>query len=279
LVKHTHKFLISLLYLGVYLKSREVLVHRPGKELKIVTLPQRWLFNDYIDPVEMEREHDKLVKALQDQGVTVHYLTRSMDNKPKLYMVRDNAVISDRKAVTCHSIYSVRRGEEQIVKMRLKELGVKIAGHIFVPGFLQGSDIFFMDKNHAIAIIGRETNKQAIEHLMNMLKIDVIPMEMENLTNTKFNLVNDTAVISEDLTYGPLFDLLKEREYDIVIATSEQTRNMAVNFIQIDDYRIVNVKSDLNEKLKMIGYDVIELELRELLKGNCGIRGLVLPFY
>ena len=227
----------------------------------------------------MEREHDKLVKALQDQGVTVHYLMRSMDNKPKLYMVRDNAVISDRKAVTCHSIHSVRRGEEQLVKQRLKELGIKIAGHIFVPGFLQGSDIFFMDKNHAIAIIGRETNRQAIEHLMNMLKIDVIPMEMENLTNTKFNLVNDTVVISEDLTYGPLFDLLKEREYDIVIATSEQTRNMAVNFIQIDDYRIVNVKSDLNEKLKMIGYDVIELELRELLKGNCGIRGLVLPFY
>jgi len=72
---------------------------------------------------------------------------------------------------------------------------------------------------------------------------------------------------------------ISEKEFDIVIANKEQVRNMAVNFIQIGDYKIVNIKSDLNEKLKKIGYDVIELELKELLKGNCGIRGIVLPFY
>lgn len=263
----------------IYLKVREVLVHRPGRELKAITLPQRWLFNDYIDQIEMEREHDKLVKALADQGVSVHYLTKSSENKPKLYMIRDSAVVFNKNAVTCHFIHSVRGGEEQLVKQRLKELGIKIVGHIFVPGFLQGSDIFFLDKKTAIAIIGRETNKQGVEHLRDMLKINIIPIEMEILNSTKFNLVNDIAVISEDLTYGPLYDLLKEREYDIVIATKEQTRNMAINFIQIDDYKIVNVKSSLNEKLKILGYDVIELDLKELIKGNCGIRGLVLPFY
>ena len=261
------------------MKIREALVHRPGKELKIVTKPQRWAFNDYVDLVEIEREHDKLVKTLQDEGVRIHYLMRSMNTKPKLYMVRDSAVISSRKAVTSHSIYSLRRGEEQLVKQRLKELGIKIVGHIYVPGFLQGSDIFFTDKNNAFAIIGRETNMQGIEHLIDMLKINVVPIEMEDLTNTQFNFINDTVVISEDLTYGSLYDMLKEKEFDIVIARRYDVKNMAVNFIQIDNYKVVNVKCDLNEKLKKLGYDVIELELRELLKGNCGIRGIVLPFY
>ena len=261
------------------MKVREVLVHHPGKELRIVTKPERWAFNDYIDMAEMEREHDKLVKTLQDEGVRVHYLMKSMDTKPKLYMVRDSAVIANRKAVTSHSVYSLRRGEEQLVKQRLKELGIKIAGHIYVPGFLQGSDIFFTEKNRAYAIIGRETNIQGLEHLMDMLNIHVFPIEMEGLTNTQFNFLNDTVVISEDLTYGELYDALKKKEFDIVIATKEQVKNMAVNFIQIGDYKVLNVKSDLNDKLKKIGYDVIELELKELLKGNCGIRGIVLPFY
>jgi N-dimethylarginine dimethylaminohydrolase len=261
------------------LKVREVLVHKPGLELKIIDKPFKWLFTDYPNPAAMEREHNELVKTLQNEGVRVHYLRKVMERKPKLYVIRDSAIVLDRKAVTCHFIHSVRRGEEQIVKKRLKELGIKIAGHIFVPGFLQGSDLFFTDKNHAFAIVGKRTNVEGVKHLMEILKIDITPIKMEGLASTQFNILNDVAVMSEEVVYQPVYKILKDNGFDIVLASREQTEGMGVNFLQIDDNKIVNTRSDINKKLRMIGFDIIEVEIRELAKGNCGIRNMCLPFY
>jgi N-dimethylarginine dimethylaminohydrolase len=202
-----------------------------------------------------------------------------MERKPKLYVIRDSAVVLDRRAVTCHFIHSTRRGEEQVVKKRLKELGIKIAGHIFAPGFLQGSDLFFTDKTHAFAVVGERTNVEGIKHLMEILKIDITPIKMEGLANTQFNILNDIAVMSEEVVYQPVYKILKDNGFDILLADKEQTKEMGVNFLQIDDNKIVNARSSINKKLRMIGFDVIEVEIRELAKGNCGVRNMCLPFY
>lgn len=264
---------------GKYLKVREVLVHRPGTELKIVSKPKKWFFSDFIDIIEMQREHDELVKVLQEEGVKIHYLQKPTTTKPKLYVINDSAIVLNKKAVTCHFIHSIRRGEEQLVKQRLRELGIKIAGHIFVPGFLQGSDIFFVDKNRAFAKIGYETNKKGIEHLTNVLNIEVTPIDIGDNPNTQLNFINGSVIINEDLLDTPVYNLIKEMELDMVTATRNQSENMEINFIQIDDYKIVNIRSDFNKKLRMIGYDVITVDIKELVKGQCGIRNMCLPFY
>jgi len=247
--------------------------------MRIVDKPEKWFFYGQLNIPVMQKEHEDLVKLLQNEGVKIHYLMKTMNTKPKLYILRDNAIVLNRRAVTCHFYRSMRRGEEQLVKIRLKELGIKIAGHIYAPGFMKASDLFFTKNNHAFANVGIETNVSGIEHLKDIMNIDVTPIQMENVSNMQFNFVNDIAVVSEDIPYHPIFPILKEKELDIVIASKEQAEEMAVNFLQIDDYKIVNVPSSFNKKLKMIGFDVIEVDIKELKKGNCGIRNLVLPFY
>ena len=96
------------------MKVREILVHRPGTELKIVNKPSRWLFDGYISIMEMQREHDELIKILNSEGVKTHYLQKATSFKPKLYLTRDSAIVLDKKAVTSHYIHSIRRGEEQV---------------------------------------------------------------------------------------------------------------------------------------------------------------------
>lgn len=262
-----------------YLKVKEVLVHKPGSELKIVSMPKRYLFSDFIDMNVMQKEHDLLVRTLYEQGIAIHYLKKSSPSKPKLYVIRDNAVILNKKAVTTHSIHSIRRGEEQIVKQRLRELGIKITGHIFVPGFLKGSDIFIIDKDKAYARMGQETNEKAVEYLSDLLKVEVIPIDIGGLPNTHVNFIDNIVVISEQVLDYPIYELIKEKELDMVTANKKQTQEMAINFIKIGDNKIINVKSDLNRKLRMIGYDVIEVDLKELTKGHCGIRNMVLPLH
>jgi N-dimethylarginine dimethylaminohydrolase len=193
--------------------------------------------------------------------------------------MRDNAVVIDRKAITGHFITGIRRGEEQIVKKVLKELGIGILGHIFPPGFLHGSDLFFTDKKHALAIVGPRTNEEGVKHLVDLMKIDVTPIVMDNLSSLQFNIINDVAVVSEEIIHEPIYKVLKEKKFDIVLANKKDTDEMGLNFLQIDDNKIVNVKADVNKKLKMIGFDVIEVEIRELMKGNTGIRNMFLPFY
>jgi len=247
--------------------------------MRIVDKPEKWLFYGQPNTPVMQKEHEDLVKVLQNEGVKIHYLMKTMNNKPKLYILRDNAIVLNNRAVTCHFYRSIRRGEEQLVKIRLKELGIKIAGHIYAPGFMKASDLFFTDNNHAFANVGIETNTSGIEHLKEIMNINVTPIQMDNVPNTRLNFVNDIAVVSENIPYHPIFPILKEKELDIVIATKEQADEMAINFLQIDDYKIVNIPSSFNKKLKMIGFDVIEIGIKELKKGNCGIRNIVLPFY
>jgi N-dimethylarginine dimethylaminohydrolase len=261
------------------LKVREILVYRPSEEINIVDKPSRWGFTECPYMLPMQREHDEIMKILQSEGVKVNYLRKIVGFKPKMYVIRDDAIVLDRKAVACHLSQNIRRGEEQIIKIALKELGIKITGHIFVPGVLEGSDLFFTSKTHAFAIIGPRSNIEGINHLKEIFKVDVTPIEMTNLNSTQFNIINDIAIIDEELSYGPLFSALKEKEYDLVIASKKVVNEMALNFLQIDDNKIVNTRSEINKKLKMMGLDVIEVEIRELMKGNTGVRNICLPFY
>ncbi len=261
------------------LKVREVLAHKPGSEINLVHKPERWLFNGFPKLITMTREHEEITRFLHSEGVKVHSLLTSMTSKPKLYLMRDNAVVVDRKAITCHFITGIRRGEEQIVKKKLKELGIKITGHTFPPGFLHGSDLFFTKKNHAFAIIGERTNVEGIKHLMDLMEIDVTPIKMDNLSSLQFNIINDIVVMSEEVIHKPIYKVMKENELDIILASKKDADNMGLNFLQIDDNKIVNVRADINKKLKMVGFDVIEIDIRELLKGNTGLRNMFLPFY
>jgi N-dimethylarginine dimethylaminohydrolase len=102
---------------------------------------------------------------------------------------------------------------------------------------------------------------------------------MDNLFSTQFNIINDIAIIDEELSYGPLFSVLKEKEYDLIIAPKKVVNEMGLNFLQIDDNKIVNTRSEINKKMKMLGFDVIEVDIRELMKGNTGVRNICLPFY
>jgi N-dimethylarginine dimethylaminohydrolase len=262
-----------------YLKTREVLAHRPGSEINLIHKPERWFFTSYPNLIAMNREHEEIIKILEKEGVRVHNFLTSMTSKPKLYITMDNAVVIDKKAITGHFITGIRRGEEQIVKKVLKELGIGILGHIFPPGFLHGSDLFFTDKKHAFAIVGPRTNEEGIKHLVDLMKIDVTPIFMDNLSSLQFNIINDVAVISEEIVYEQVYKVLKENKFDIVLASKKDADGMGLNFLQIDDNKIVNVKADVNKKLRMIGFDVIEVEIRELMKGETGIRNMFLPFY
>jgi len=263
----------------ICLKVREVLVYRPGVEINIVEKPTKWGFSQTPYMIPIQREHDDIMRVLQSEGVKVNYLRKIVGYKPKMYVLRDDATVLDKKAVVCHLSQFTRRGEEQVVKITLKELGIKIEGHIFPPGFLEGSDLFFTSKTHAFAIVGTRTNMEGINHLMEILKIEITPIQMDNLLSTQFNIINDIAIIDEELSYGPLYSALKEKEYDLIIASKKVVNEMALNFLQIDDNKIVNTKSEINKKLKMMGFDVIEVEIRELMKGNTGVRNICLPLY
>jgi len=94
------------------LKAREVLVHKPSIEMRIVDKPEKWLFYGQPNISVMQKEHENLVKVLQGEGVKIHYLMKTMNNKPKLYLVRDTAIVLDKRAVTCHFYRSIRRVED-----------------------------------------------------------------------------------------------------------------------------------------------------------------------
>lgn len=261
------------------MKVREVLVHKPGFEISVVEKPGRWQFSDIPKLGYMQMEHDELVRALQNEGVKVNYLLKPVEKRPKSYLIMDDAIVLDRKAITCHLASFIRRGEEQLVKLRLKELGIKIAGHIFVPGVLQGSDIFFIDKSNAVVCVENTSNDVGAEHFTKIMNIKTTSLNLEGQSSTQLNIINDIAIISEDLAYGDAYNFFKENGFDIVLVQKGIAQGMGLGFLQVDDQKIINIKSEINKKLKMLGYDVIELEIKELLKGNCGIRNICLPFY
>lgn len=260
------------------MEIQEVIVHNPVKEFEALTRPKSFGFEEAPNPSIAENQFNKFMETLAEEGVKVYSLTKSIRTKPHLYKIRDSAFIYKREALISNFSESFRKGEEVLVKGALKSVGIKLKAQVFTPGTFEACNVIFLDKKRVLVGIGKRLNNSGLKKFLETFpQLEMIKVQSDARLIHHINVVDGTVVIDEQLCYTDVYQTLKEMEFDFLIVTSEEVKSGAVEFVQLGKNKVLNVVSTLNKRLKMRGYDVITLDMSELVKGNAGCASMLLP--
>ncbi|HDJ96609.1 MAG TPA: hypothetical protein ENG45_00875 [Candidatus Aenigmarchaeota archaeon] len=259
------------------MKIREVIVHNPVNEFKsIARLPPGFL--DKPDFTLADKQFKQFIRTLAEEGVKVYSLARGLTTKPHLYKVRDSAFVYNNSALVSSFSESYRKGEEIVVKNALKRVGVKLKAQVFMPGTFEACNAIFVSNKKVLVGVGKRVNEHGFKKLVETFpNLEFIKVKTDLRLIHHINILDETIVMDEELYYTNIHETLKDMDFDdFLIVSKKDVMNSVVEFIQINN-KVVNVVSDFNKKLRMRGYDVITLDLSELVKGNAGCASMVLP--
>jgi arginine deiminase len=294
-----------------YGKLRKVLMHRPGKGMKVVTTGNK---NDYLfrDPVywkAFQEEHDKLTDALRGEGIDITMVTDTLDERhveianklPNLVYTRDVAMVNKLGANLFKMTYAARYVEPILLEMAFKKLGVPIAQRITPPGLVEGGDFVWFNEETPVMGFGTRSNEHGVFQMRDsMLWKCINEFIAQPLPSWRVHLDGAFMMIEPDLAlFHPsslklfpayvynedgvelcwLEDYLKERGVEIIYCNDTEIRVFGSNIVGLGDHKCVSY--EWNERIISLledhGLDVINVPGSQLAVGGGGPHCMTCP--
>lgn len=175
----------------------------------------------------------------------------------------------------------VRNGEEEVLKRWLEDEEISyynIIGHQF-----EGGDVI-IDRDHIYIGLSSRTKREAIEHLQELLgkQFEIIPINFHekflhldcvfNIVSPELALYYPEALDKEDI------EKLKER-YKLIAVSEDEQFTLGTNVLSIGNRKILSlpVNKQVNEALQNNGFEVIEVDITEIIKSGGSFRCCTLP--
>ena len=144
----------------------------------------------------------------------------------------------------------------------------------------------YMD-DHTVALgVGARTTHagaERIQAVMNEIDIEVIqvPFDQQYLhIDMIFNVVGERVAIACPQALPPNFlKLVKERGFELIEETPEGVFKLNCNLLAVDNGVVISAAMNtvVNRKLRSLGFEVIEVELHDLLMGGGGPHCMSFP--
>lgn len=234
------------------------------------------------DPPDLEKaakEHDDFVQAYKDYGVEV-VMFEPDPRYPYQAYTRDFALMTPKGAVISKMCKPGRIGEELIAENALIQAGVPVLGHI-TKGTCEGGDYMYLSENELLVGCGGRSSMEGINELQELLNahslnIEVIPVRFHadyvHLDCVGAIVGEKAAVCCLEVVPAAYINLLKDRGFTIIDFPVEDVPKMVSNVVPLDKETILTFKSNtrVNEKLKALGFKLIEVDMPQLLKAGGG---------
>ena len=229
-------------------RLKAVLMHRPGSEIETVSDANKVLMLDVPNPVLARYQHDSLVAAYRNAGVTVFYVEPRSTPPPNQMFVADLFFMTSEGAILARPASTVRAGEERFVAQRLAELYIPILRYVRGKGVFEGADASWVDSNTVILGIGLRTNAEGaaqVENLLHEMGVKVIkvglPDEAMHLMGTLRFVDRDLAVCWRTRIPETAVKALRDHGYDVVFIPDEEEAvgGLALNFVTLGPKRIL----------------------------------------
>ncbi|URZ04915.1 dimethylarginine dimethylaminohydrolase family protein [Clostridium felsineum] len=248
-------------------------------------ISKAWYEKEYeINTEECIKEHEELASAYRENGIEVVL----MEGNPKL----KNQVFSRDFGATIKEGYilgnfkeSIRKEETLEYETKLKELGIPCAAKC-KKGVFEGGDFWFLDdKTIAIGAVDR-TNKEGICDIKNQIGkfgYEVIEAKARrgNLhLDMCFNIVAERlAVACTEVLSDEFLGILKDKKFELIDVPKEGIAKHHCNIEALGNNRVLSFYNNkkVNERLKAYGLEVLNIHLKELLKGGGGIHCMTFP--
>lgn len=255
------------------------------KLYSINVISERWINEGKeIDIQCCIEEHKELTQAYKENGVEVVLmepeakLTNEVFSRDFGACIGEGYILGNFKEI-------IRKGEREVYRNKMEELGIPCVAEV-LKGFFEGGDFWFLNYNTlAIGVIDR-TNETAIEEIRKQLDkfgYNIIPVKCkeDNLhLDMCFNIVEEkiAVVCREALPYS-FIKGLEKKGFSLIDISQEDVFKHYGNLQSLGGGRVISLKSNkkVNEQLRAYGINVIDLDIREILKSGGGPHCMTFP--
>lgn len=232
----------------------------------------------------MVKEWNELIDAYRTNGVEVVEMTPDKSMQVQTF-ARDFGGCVREGAIIGHFRHPARQPETAAYESKLKEIGVPIIARCNA-GCFEGGDIFMIDE-HTIAFgMVDRTDRAGVENLREQLEkygytVVGVPCPPANLhLDMVFNIVAEKTCIAalDELPYN-FIQMLKRRNFKIIPVESELVFKHGCNVQALGNGKVLAIKNNktVNDKMKALGLDVIEVDLCQILKAGGGPHCMTFP--
>ena len=223
---------------------RRVLVKRPDPTYAVED-HQKWHYTSTPDLVEAQREHDAFATLLEAEGVDVSHHDEPQPGKADAIFTYDPAIVTDRGAIILSMGKLLRRGEEDPMARRLKELGVPVVYRLHGEARAEGGDCLWLDHDTLAMGQGFRTNAEGLHQLREALYgtgVETVPVPLPYFYGPEacLHLMSLISLVDHDLAVAypsllpvPFWRTLQEMGIDLIEVPEAEFATMGTNVLAI----------------------------------------------
>jgi N-dimethylarginine dimethylaminohydrolase len=225
------------------------------------------------------KQHREFVRILEEQGIEVILLPYHK-KYPEQVFTRDIGFTLGQTIFVAKMAHDVRIGEEDVLKRWLED--EEMSYYSLAEDRIEGGDVV-IDGKTIYAGLSNRTHQEAVDHLqglLNQFDVKAIPFKEKYLhLDCVFNVISpDVALIYPPALTKENIDLFSSR-YELIEVSEEEQFTLGTNVLNIGNKKILSlpVNKQVNEKLRERGFEVIEVDITEIIKSGGSFRCCTLP--
>jgi len=225
-------------------------------------------------------QHAHFVKTLREHKIEVILLPYHK-KYPEQVFTRDIGFTLGETVFVADMASNIRDGEENVLKVWLED--EEISYYNIIGHQIEGGDVI-IDQDRIYIGLSNRTNQEAIDHLKELLnkQFEIITIDFEKKylhLDCVFNIVSpELALIYAPALKPEYIDLFKSK-YELIEVTDEEEFTLGTNVLSIGDKKIISLPANkkVNEELRKRGFEIIEVDITEIIKSGGSFRCCTLP--
>jgi len=246
---------------------------------QVINETQEHFKNEGIHIERALEQHDEFVKTLKNYDIDVVLLPYHK-KYPEQVFTRDIGFTLGETIFVANMATEARGGEENVLKQWLED--EEISYFNLVREHIEGGDVI-VDQDTIYVGLSSRTDEKATAHLkrlLNKFNVVTIPFKEKYLhLDCVFNVVSpDVALIYPHALTKKDIELFASR-YDLIEVSKEEQFQLGTNVLSIGNKRVISlpVNKNVNEQLRARGFEVIEVDITEIIKSGGSFRCCTLP--
>lgn len=224
-------------------------------------------------------QHREFVRTLEANGIEVVLLPYHK-KFPEQVFTRDIGFTLGQTIFVAKMAHDVRIGEEAVLKQWLDD--EEMSYFNLAEDRIEGGDVIIDGETIYVGLSNR-THQEAVEHLQGLLiqyDVKAIPFKEKYLhLDCVFNVISpDTALIYRPALTEEDIHLFSSR-YELIEVSEEEQFTLGTNVLCIGNKKILSlpINKQVNHNLRNRGFEVIEVDISEIIKSGGSFRCCTLP--
>jgi N-dimethylarginine dimethylaminohydrolase len=224
-------------------------------------------------------QHREFVRTLEANGIEVVLLPYHK-KYPEQVFTRDIGFTLGQTIFVAKMAHDVRIGEEDVLKQWLDD--EEMSYYNLAEDRIEGGDVIIDGETIYVGLSNR-THLEAVEHLQGLLiqyDVKAIPFKEKYLhLDCVFNVISpDTALIYRPALTEEDIDLFSSR-YQLIEVSEDEQFTLGTNVLSIGNKKILSlpINKQVNQNLRNRGFEVIEVDISEIIKSGGSFRCCTLP--